>query len=464
MNSSLMVKNRLVRSKTSKFAALILGTLMLFSMSPVTRAAEHVVTIYFGGTGLTENGYMQGDPRPGYGNTRWDTPSLMAELYRYHDDSAATQHKIFIAGVGAKQTPTNSESPANHCKGDPKKFPLLSPPTEWHAFMQQALANVNICRNWKQTIAEAAMGLDDVLGAIQPSDTVTLNVIGHSRGAIAAFWFVERGFRPHGVLDTGTNSGLFTKVNLVTLEPVPGIDLINSKFDDIEEYPEWPPIWTDSEVANAFPGFTPSFALIKNFIEDTTYISQDPYGTDPMGWDVFRLDSRVSKFVAIYANDERGKKFGAVVPFLENLADPDTDTLMFRVRGSHQTMVGNLWKNGHAPLNFPFACPWPYNFEDVSADQLDAIIDQFKALFNAEADNHLQNWQNNINAALAAGLGPLNDILAALALPPVNLSYLVNLFFDAVGSLKNLLLAPDWLDPVIPLITGYLSEACDGAE
>ena len=353
MNTSLPAKSRSSTSARNKFPALVVGTLaLLFGVMPITRAAEHVVTIYFGGTGLTENGYTQGDSRTGYGNTRWDTPSLLAALH-HNQKTPANHHKIFIPGVGAKET--SPGSPANHCDGNPKLFPL--PPL--HAFLQQALANVNLCRNWKQTVSEAWTRLDeDVLGDLPAGDTVILNVVGHSRGAIAAMWFLARGFRPLGPLDTGMSSGLFTKVNLIALEPVPGVNLLKGTYKDIEEYPHFPPTWLDEDLEESVPGFDLVRATVLSVLN--TYVTEDPYGEEPMGWGVFRLDGRVNKFVAIYAADERANKFGALVPYIGNIPHTATNTLMFRVRGSHQTMVGNRWKGGHSPQSFPVLCPWPY--------------------------------------------------------------------------------------------------------
>jgi hypothetical protein len=424
-----------------KLAALcVLAFTLTFATAGTARAEEHVVTIYFGGTGLTENGWTQGDPAKGYGNTRWDTPSLLTELYHYHDASAPTQHKIYIPGVGAKQTPTDSGLPANHCEGNPKLFP--DPPL--HAFLQQAISNSNICRNWKQTVAEALVGLQNILAGIDVDDKVILNVVGHSRGAIAAFWFVERGFSaepvippslPHvGVLHRETAIGRITGVNLITLEPVPGINILKEDYKDIETYPEWPPAALEQAwIEEVFPGVASSWSLIRNRLEDEDYVAEDPYGTEPMGWDVFRLDHRLSKFVAIYANDERAKKFGAVVPFLDNI--PAADTLMLRVRGSHQTMVGSLWKYGHSPLNFPLLCPWPYLASTSSeglADLFDLIVQEVK------------NLVDDLAPGIVAVLEALNLDPFEWLFPPVVRDYV-----------------SDLLKPVLNV---YLGAACEGAK
>ena len=140
-----------------KFLNPLLGVLvMAMAIVPGAWAEEHVITIYFGGTGLTENGYWTGnDDRKGRGNTRWDTPSLIASLHHNHK-TTSLQHKIYVAGVGAKES--SPGVPANHCSGNPKTN-LLS-----NAFKQQKkpheeklVGDKNFCRNWIFTVIEATV-------------------------------------------------------------------------------------------------------------------------------------------------------------------------------------------------------------------------------------------------------------------------------------------------------------------
>ena len=419
MKSFSIEKSRPLLSARSRSLTLIFGTLlMLFGVSPAVWAEEHVVTIYFGGTGLTENGWEQGNTQTGRGNTRWDTPSLLAELYHYHDDSADTQHKIFIPGVGAKETPTNSGSPDNHCPGNPKEFP--EPPLDkWHAFMQQALSNHNICRNWKQTIAEAFLGLQNILDSLADDDTVILNVVGHSRGAIAALWFMERGFRHAHEFLPGTSSlssdDRLIKINLITLEPVPGVNLIKDDYKDVVTYP-LTSLLVESDLDDVIYAVLDD-GLIEKIIRfvDDNYIDEEPYGYEPMGWDVFRLDGRLNKFVAIYASDERGKKFGAVVPDHSEILDPDK--LMLRVRGSHQTMVGSKWKFGHSPLSFPLLCPYPYD-SDIGEDELEDRIDQVVDRIHEERERWEDDVWIEVRNRLSQVLGPFKRFPCSSPHPP----------------------------------------------
>ena len=303
-------KNGLFRSARGKFSILALGTLlMLFGVAPSAWAEEYAVTIYFGGTGLTENGWTVGDTQTGHGNTRWDTPNLIAALHHYQITSP-TQHKLFIAGVGAPET--SSGVPPHHCAGNPKTNILSD------ASLQQAMAHRPICRNWHYTVTEARTKLSELLLGIDPQngDTVTWNVIGHSRGAIAAMWYFGEQMYDTGHLDGLIKTGVLLQLNLIVLDPVPGVGILLHDFRDVEDKPKG----------------------------------------NPMGWDIFRLNEPLDKVVAIYAEDERSNRFGAVVPRIGDAID----RLTFSVLGPHQTMVGNLWKGGHAPQKFPAVCPYPY--------------------------------------------------------------------------------------------------------
>lgn len=298
----------------------ICTTIITLCMAQVSHAAEHVITIYFGGTGLVEQGYN--------GTlTRWDTPSLLAEMHLNHQDAAFNQHKLFIPGVGARKYLTNPDyslGPPDHCLGNPKEFFPVDIVSD--TFQQQKNSHKPICRNWKFTVHDAVVKLATLVNdaGITGGDTVILNLIGHSRGAIAAMWFLDQSFADGATLDEWSDAGVLTATNLVILEPVPGIGLLSKNFDPVEKY--------------------------------DTGLKVDPLGDEPMGWDIFRLDPRVEKVIAIYAEDERSNKFGAVLPYINR----GTETLMFRVRGGHQTMVGSLWRDGHSPQSFPIICPAPY--------------------------------------------------------------------------------------------------------
>jgi hypothetical protein len=285
---------------------------MIFALAQACWAEEHVATVYFGGTGLPENGW-DGD------HTRWDSRSLIATLYNH--DAGGTmgnpgvdnQYKVYVAGVGAPSV--TGEDIEGFCNW------LDGTWVEWlnDGFLQQGDPHGRVgaafgyiwpfdemfaCRTWEHTVDEAEdLFLDNVLLEMNlAQDTLTLNVVGHSRGAIAAMWFLRRVFDYYWPVHNP-----IVRVNLITLDPVPGINTQNDSYKDVEE----------------------------------------PDGSDsPIGWDTFRLSEKLTRFVSIYAQDERAKKFDAVVPYFTD----NTKARMFRVRGSHQTIAGNLRRGGHAPM------------------------------------------------------------------------------------------------------------------
>ena len=165
-------------SDSKRLLALLTGILVMF-FCPVQNswAVEHVITVYFGGTGLPENAW-----RPEINN--YGNPSLIATLHRNQDVSDILHHKIYVAGVGAPET--SPGVPPHHCDnpGD----------LRGDAFNQQKKPHKPICRTWKYTIKEALINFDDIAGDIllnrDDGDTMTLNVVGHSRGAVAAMAFL----------------------------------------------------------------------------------------------------------------------------------------------------------------------------------------------------------------------------------------------------------------------------------
>ena len=280
-------------NKVGKYIIPLAGLLvMLFAVVPNACAEKHVITMYFGGTGLPENGWHED-------NTRWDSPSLLATMHRNHvagisNPGAINHHKFFVAGVGAPPD----------CGGFPKTDITSD------AFLQQAFPHKGPeCRTWTDTVNDGVEKLRYITDYLSGDDTVMLNIIGHSRGAIASIWFFKK------VIEEVDNPEKWIKkINLITLEPVPGINLVKGKYDDLVKIPG--------------------------------------------SWETFRLNKRLDKYVAIFAQDERSFKFGAVIPHVNDTWY--TDTWMFRVRGSHQTMAGNLWIGGHSPTLFPIVCLYPY--------------------------------------------------------------------------------------------------------
>lgn len=301
-----VAKSCLFRSTTKQLLTLLIGSSLLF-FCPVQSswAVEHVITMYFGGTSLPQTAF---NPEV----NEYDSPSLIASLHRYHNKDPATQHKIYVAGVGAPET--SAGVPPYHC--DPSGGKLSD------AFVQKTLPHANICRPWQLTVELALLDFqstvkNNVFDTYLPGDTITLNVVGHSRGAIAAMWALNKGMTygdPYGDMASLHNDGVLTRINLILIDPVPGMGML-----------------TDDDAAIGRPGYT---------------------DVNEIGWDNFHLGAWLTKFVAIYAADERSNRFSGLFPFITSA----TESVIFSVRGAHQTVVGNLWQGGHAPVNYPLDC------------------------------------------------------------------------------------------------------------
>ncbi len=196
-------------------------------------------------------------------------------LYQQED---ATHYKKFVNGVGAYPK----------CTGDPLFLGSK-------AQKQQAKPHKeDICYRWAQTVSEGKTFLSDVLIETGPDDTVTVNLLGNSRGAISSMWFlksIENGFEEDQL-------NKITAINMIAMDPVAGV-----------------------------------------------WMTLDLYGDlNAIGADTFIMSERLTNFVGIYATDERSQNFGALVP----TTNEKTNALMYQVRGSHETLVGNQQKNGHS--------------------------------------------------------------------------------------------------------------------
>jgi len=145
--------------------------------------------------------------------------------------------------------------------------------------------------------------LEDAKGAfnsVGESEDLILNLVGYSRGGvlpmIMARWVAD-------------NDKTVKKINILAFDPVPGVT--------------------------------------------TNVVFGDPIGT--MGTDL-TLPEIVNQYVGIYARDERSLKFEPIIPNYENASVKD---MLVSVRGSHETLVGNLEIDGHAATLLPVT-PWMF--------------------------------------------------------------------------------------------------------
>ena len=117
--------------RTSKILGIIL---MLLTPMAKAWAVEQVVTIYFAGTGINAD-WWQSE------HTSWqNNPELLATLFHEQNAASFDQHKLFVAGIGARPDCNFSNE-----------------------LIQKGLPLVNICRNWEKTLNEAKDFLEQIL-------------------------------------------------------------------------------------------------------------------------------------------------------------------------------------------------------------------------------------------------------------------------------------------------------------
>lgn len=145
-------------------------------------------------------------------------------------------------------------------------------------------------RGWDACMDEAANEVRRILVNGNDSDAI-VNLVGWSRGGATAIAFVKKRL----TVDDAIYSRI-SRINILALDPVTG----------------------DS---NALIG-------------------------PQLGPDYFILPDKVADYIGIYADDERSVLFGPVLPKVENTEK--TRTYLFRVPGSHETLVGNRWTHGHS--------------------------------------------------------------------------------------------------------------------
>lgn len=241
---------------TRRVSALLLGVMVMLSgLAQTAWAEQKALTIYFGGSGIKSNDYKSS-------KSPWYSPQLVAQLHHFHIETDSNM-KHWIGGV-----PT-----AEYVR---KK--------KWNAGIENA-------REHLQSLSLS----DEMKGS-----TLTLNLVGNSRGAVNAIKFaslVESTSDGNDPYDPGKK---VNKINVIALDPVPGMKVLHDKKD------------------------------FKNM--------------NRVGWGHFKANDYLTNYVGIYTEHERTLRFAPIVPgFNRN----KTRILMFTVPGSHQTFVGNRQICGH---------------------------------------------------------------------------------------------------------------------
>jgi len=145
-------------------------------------------------------------------------------------------------------------------------------------------------RGWDEIQNEALTALGLVLKESAETDTLTVNLLGFSRGGVSTI------FTAHAISALKDDAGPSIpniKINILAFDPVPGV------IKPIEAY----------------------------------------------GADRFRLSGYVNQYVGVYADNERTWLFEPIIP---NKTISTTKTLLLRLPGAHETLVGNLQYDGHA--------------------------------------------------------------------------------------------------------------------
>lgn len=223
------------------------------SAPPDTTTGNSVVTIYCCGTGITKEWWNAADAHSWNNSSGFWNPELVASLYK-EQQASDNSLKYIVDGVG-----TGVEVPIYDMIA--LGFPSMrSNP-----------------RGWRVCMKEAKDDVDDALKKL--TGTVTLNLVGFSRGGVLAMWLASE-------LEREKRIGA---INLLLFDPVPGDTKVPEK--------------------------------------------------------IYSIGKKVKNYVGIYSSDERTWMFEPVIPAFESA---ETNVWMLRVPGSHETMVGNIQKDGHS--------------------------------------------------------------------------------------------------------------------
>lgn len=204
---------------------------------------EQVVTIYFGGTTMTEH-HWQGHPE------FLNRPETVATL---HHLQKGWQHKV----DGTAEPPDGKDCSnadqddmvCNHHKGmvdgigrgwqlidaaNPTIFDLLG-------------------RGWSDIFTEAKAILEPVSDACTEPPCITLNLVGFSRGAVSTMYFAQQILTDSAyeeIKDT------IKKTNILAFDPVPGDNLLDTDYFNLPPNVEYLGLYSEDE-RSAF--FSPVF-------------------------------------------------------------------------------------------------------------------------------------------------------------------------------------------------------------
>jgi hypothetical protein len=155
---------------------------------------NEVVTIYFAGTGLTEE-WWDPEKAVGAGGRGFWTRESVATLHKWQKTSE-THQKIFIDGIGTL------------C-GD---WDFL----DFFNLLQQGIPELEACRGWETSLSEAELSLRI---AVSNRPRVILNLVGLSRGGVLTMRFANRIYRDPNYADIREH---IERINIIAFEPASG--------------------------------------------------------------------------------------------------------------------------------------------------------------------------------------------------------------------------------------------------
>ena len=162
-----------------------------------------VVTIYFAGTGLTEEWWDEaavGAFGRGFGR-----PELVAMLHKWQKTSD-THTKIFIDGIGTG---------CNKLRGLPI-LQILQFFLDFWDLLNQGVPESEGCRGWETSLSEAELSLRI---AVSNRPRVILNLVGLSRGGVLTMRFANRIYRDPNYADIREH---IERINIIAFEPASG--------------------------------------------------------------------------------------------------------------------------------------------------------------------------------------------------------------------------------------------------
>ncbi|HSP14365.1 MAG TPA: HYR domain-containing protein [Thermoanaerobaculia bacterium] len=215
----------------------LLAMAILFLATGTIFADEHVLTIYFCGTGATSE---WNDPA----RSGWHRPELIASLYE-NDGSHAVRHATARLEFGSLIIESvNTEPGYTHYKYIADGFGTP-------AFNVLELAEPDLGpRKWNMVVDEAVLAIEKVV-SLNPGDTIALNLLGWSRGGILCMKTARR----------LANDSRISRINILAFDPVPGCPDPIGKFGDDLRLPakvgQFVGIYAAHELSNPFEPVIP---------------------------------------------------------------------------------------------------------------------------------------------------------------------------------------------------------------